>query len=333
MMVGGAKASKWSGGLLAAWRRIGNAPKVVSNLHSRPSRAPERFGAAPERFGAAPERFHAAPRLHGAAPVAQPARELTLDLGHNARMKLVLIPAGTFLMGSSSGEQKAAADSLKALAGGQSRAAEFVRDEYPQRSVTISRAFYMGVYAVTNGQYEAVMDLRPGDPQLAGDPVDGVSWNDAVEFCSKLSRNAGRTVRLPTEAQWEYACRAGTETAFNFGDSIGTDQANYNGEFIFGNGRKGLYRGKTIAVGSFKPNAWGLYDMHGNILQWCGDWFGKYSATARTDPRGPDDGVFRVLRGGSWGLTPAECRSACRQGATPQTDYSGTGFRVVASVE
>lgn len=260
-------------------------------------------------------------------------KELTLDLGEQVQMRLVLVPAGQFPMGSSNQEQKTAADDLNVLVDNKEEALEFVRDEYPQRSVTISRAFYMGIYTVTNEQYEVVMDLRPGDAQLARNPVDGISWNDAMEFCKKLSKKTGHPVHLPTEAQWEYACRAGTQTPFNFGQSISTDQANYNGEFVFAKGKKGPYRGKSIAVGTFKPNAWGLYDMHGNVMQWCRDWFGKYSATARMDPRGPDDGYFRVARGGSYGLHPANCRSASRQGVTPGSDFGGIGFRVIVLAE
>ena len=121
-----------------------------------------------------------------------------------------------------------------------------------------------------------------------------------------------KSYRLPTEAEWEYACRAGTTTPFHFGETISTDQANYNGNFTYGNGKKGVYRKKTTPVGSFPANAWGLYDMHGNVWQWCQDWYGDYPQKDVVDPQGPEKGEYRVLRGGSWSNDPRYCRSAYR---------------------
>ena len=130
------------------------------------------------------------------------------------------------------------------------------------------------------------------------------------------SRNCGKRTRsrivLPTEAEWEYACRAGTTTPFHFGETISTDQANYDGNFTYGNGKKGVYREKTTPVGSFPANAWGLYDMHGNVWQWCQDWYGDYPQKDVVDPQGPEKGEVRVLRGGSWISDPQYCRSAFR---------------------
>ena len=213
----------------------------------------------------------------------------------------------------------------------------------------LTKGFYMGVYAVTQEEYETVMGKNPscfsaqgeGKEKVAGMdtrrfPVEMVSWEDAKEFCRKLSAKEGRTYRLPTEAEWEYSCRAGTTTPFHFGETISTDQANYNGNFTYGNGKKGVYREKTTPVGSFPANAWGLHDMHGNVYQWCQDWRGDNPQKDVIDPQGPDAGTVRVMRGGSWlsiGETthfgsPGSCRSAQRQGENPRASYQFFGFRV-----
>jgi formylglycine-generating enzyme required for sulfatase activity len=160
-------------------------------------------------------------------------------------------------------------------------------------------------------------------------PVESVSWEDATTFCRKLSLKTGRKVRLPTEAEWEYACRAGTTMVFNTGDTINTDQANYNGNYPYGNGGKGVYRKETVEVGSFPGNAWGLHDMHGNVLEWCSDWYGQYDISNIIDPYGVANGSRRVLRGGSWHDTARYCRSACRGRNDPGGRGSGGGFRVV----
>src|ERR1019366_5504178 len=128
----------------------------------------------------------------------------------------------------------------------------------------------------------------------------------------KLRDKAKKAYRLPTEAEWEYCCRAGTTTPFHFGQTLSTEQANCNGDGIFVNGKKGVFRNKTTPVGSFSANAWGLHDMHGNVCQWCQDWYGDYPPKDVADPQGPEDGDFRVLRGGSWFSNPFHCRSACR---------------------
>jgi formylglycine-generating enzyme required for sulfatase activity len=229
-------------------------------------------------------------------------------------MKLVYIPAGSFMMGSPSNEK------------------DRESDEGPQHHVQISKGFYMGAYEVTQAQWQAVMGSNPSNFKGNNLPVEKVSWNDAVEFCEKLSHQEGKTYRLPTEAEWEYACRAGTTTPFYFGQTISTDQANYDGNYTYGSGRKGIYRQKTTAVGSFAPNAFGLYDMHGNVWEWCSDWYGEnyYSSSPGVDPQGPASGSYRVLRGGSWGYSPGHCRSASRGRHTPDLRGGDVGgFRIV----
>jgi len=247
-----------------------------------------------------------------------PAKELTLDLGGNISMKLVLIPAGKFTMGSPDNEKDRASD------------------EGPQREVTISKPFYMGIYEVTQEQYEQVVGKNPSHFKGAQNPVERVSWEDAVAFCQALSRKRGKTVSLPTEAQWEYACRAGATTPFHTGQTISTDEANYDGNYVYGNGQKGKYRQTTIAVGSFKPNDFGLYDMHGNVWEWCSDWYAHSYANAKNvDPAGPGSGTItaRVVRGGSWGSIPILCRSAGRCGGPPDARMGDFGFRVVVDLK
>ena len=264
----------------------------------------------------------------------RPAKTLTLDLGNKVTMKLVLIPAGKFLMGSPDTEQREAAKGEAAAGVKEEDARKWFANESPQHEVTISKPFYMGVYDVTQEQFEQVMGKNPSPFKGANNPVDWVSSDDAVEFCKKLSAKTGKTVQLPTEAQWEYACRAETKTPFNTGETISTDQANYNGNYVYGNGAKGEYREKTTPVGTFKPNTFGLYDMHGNVWQWCADWYDEkyYGNSPKADPTGPANGNFRVLRGGSWDCNPQVCRSAYRCiGVTHLGDRSSNvGFRVVS---
>ena len=249
----------------------------------------------------------------------------TLDLGRGVTMILVRIPAGTFLMGSA----ESAEEVFRRRRPGQGSLEQHER-EHPQHQVTITRPFHMGVHEVTQAQYEAVTGKNPSHFKGANNPVDGVSWNDAVAFCQALSRKTGKVVRLPTEAQWEYACRAGTTTPFHTGQTISTDQANYDGDYVYGNGRKGIHRHKPIPVGNFKPNAWGLYDMHGNVAEWCSDWEGPYANAAILDPKGPASGLSRIVRGGSWGFDPGYCRAAARWSCGPAGELYGLlGFRVV----
>ena len=224
---------------------------------------------------------------------------VTLNLGKGVTMKLVRIRRGRFMMGSPNSEE--------------GRKAE----EGPQHLVTISKPFYMGVTEVTQAQYEAVMGTNPSANKGPTNPVEYVTWNDATEFCRKLSERTHRTVRLPTEAEWEYACRAGTTTRFSFGDS---DRA--LGDYAW---HKGNSAGTSHPVGQKKPNAWGLYDMHGNVWEWCADWYGSYPTGPSTDPQGAASGDKRVFRGRTWyHLVTADFRCASRN-ALPPTDPGWRG--------
>ena len=227
---------------------------------------------------------------------AQEKKNPPKNFTNSQSMKFVWIPPGSFVMGSPKQEK------------------ERFEDE-TQHKVTLTKGFYMGVYTVTQEQWKLVMGNNPshfkGEKNL---PVDMVSWNDCQEFIKKLREKDKKLYRLPTEAEWEYACRAGTITPFHFGETISTDQANYDGNFIYGTGKKGMCREKTTPVGGFPANAWGLYDMHGNVWQWCQDWYSDYPQKDVVDPQGAEKGDFRVLRGGSWSIHPEYGRSACRAG-------------------
>jgi formylglycine-generating enzyme required for sulfatase activity len=227
-----------------------------------------------------------------------------LDLGGRVTMKLVLIPAGKFMMGPPDSEQ------------GRNKF------EGPQHEVTLSKPFYVGVTEVTQAQYQAIMGMNPSQFKGATNPAEMVSWDDATEFCKKLSEKTRQVVRLPTEAEWEYACRAGTATAFSFGDA---DSA--LGDYAWYRANSG---NTTHPVGQKKPNAWGLFDMHGNVWEWCADWYGVYPKGAVTDPQGAASGSLRVLRGGSWSDGPSDnCRAAHRSRNYPDYRFSINGFRVV----
>jgi formylglycine-generating enzyme required for sulfatase activity len=225
-------------------------------------------------------------------------------------MKLVLIPAGEFLMGST--------DSGKDAQG----------DEKPQHKVRITRPFYLGATEVTQGQYRAVTGANPSNFQGSEDlPVENVSWEEAQAFCDKLNalekqQLGGAHYRLPTEAEWEYACRAGTTMRFSFGDADASLS-----EYAWFQANSG---GKTHPVGQKRPNAWGLLDVHGNVWEWCGDGYdGNYYGTSPgADPRGPSRAAERVIRGGAWGYDPQCCRAAIRFRAAPGFLYCGNGFRL-----
>ena len=230
--------------------------------------------------------------------------DLVLNLGGGVKLELVLIPAGKFMMGSPAGEKGRL-------------------DEETQHEATISRPFYLGRYDVTQEQYERIASASPSRWKGAQNRVERVSWYDAQEFCKKLSTTSGKTIRLPTEAEWEYACRAGSTTAFCFGDNEAglASYAWYDGNSA----------GKPHPVGEKKPNAWGLYDMHGNVWEWCQDWWRDYPVGAQTDPAGPASGAHRVLRGGGAGSNAATCRSAKRCPYVPDCRELDFGFRVVVS--
>jgi formylglycine-generating enzyme required for sulfatase activity len=187
------------------------------------------------------------------------ARYYTEDLGGGVTLEMVEIPAGEFMMGSIAGEL------------------DRENDESPQHRVSVP-SFYIGRFAVTQAQWQKVMGTSPSGFKGEKNPVENVTWNDAQEFCKKLSQQTGRQYRLPSEAEWEYACRAGTTTPFHFGETITTDLANYDGNYTYGSGTKGVYRIKTTPVGSFPANEFGLCDMHGNVWEWCADiWHDNYN--------------------------------------------------------
>ena len=222
-------------------------------------------------------------------------------------LSMIWVKPGTFMMGSP--------------------VSEAGRYQYDfQHQVTLTDGFYLGKYEVTQAQWERVMGNNPSNFKGADNPAEKVSWNAAVDFCKKLTemeKKAGRvpqgmSYQLPTEAQWEYACRAGTTTKYSWGDDIDPKLANY-----LDSGLK-----KTGAVGSYRPNPWGIHDMHGNVIEWCADWYGKYPSGSVTDPIGPASGSFRVMRGGSWNATVTPLRSAKRQHITPSLRSHSLGFRV-----
>jgi len=227
------------------------------------------------------------------------------------RMEWVVIPAGTFMMGSPNNEQERAID------------------EGPQHSVTLS-GFNMSKYEVSFAQYDAFCDAtgrqKPKDNGWGrgNQPVINVNWYDARAFAQWMG------CRLPTEAEWEYACRAGTTTPFNAGNCLNNRQDNYNGNYPYLNCTKGSNLKKNSSVGSYASNAWGLYDMHGNVWEWCSDWYGNYSSSFVSNPTGQVSGSYRILRGGSWYFSGGSCRSASRGAVDPSRYNNYIGFRVVA---
>ena len=223
------------------------------------------------------------------------------DLGKSIKLDLVLIPAGKFMMGSPASEIDR-------------------RDNQTQHEVTLTKPFYMGKYEVTQEQWEAVMGNNPSNNKEAKLPVTDVSWKDCQEFIRKLNAKTNGGYRLPTEAEWEYACKAGTSTAYSFGDKITPKDANYYDSKI----------DKPVAVGSYKPNAFGLYDLHGNVWEWCEDWKADYQAGAITDPKGPVTGAYRVLRGGSFDSVVSLARSSNRNNYAGSPTYRSDfyGFRL-----
>jgi formylglycine-generating enzyme required for sulfatase activity len=246
------------------------------------------------------------------------------NFGEDITLEMVVIPGGIFMMGSLEGEG--------------------YNSEKPQHEVIVE-SFRLGKYPVTQAQWKAVSaftqanrELKPNPSYFTGDnhPVERVSWEDAVEFCDRLSQYTGRTYRLPSEAEWEYACRAGTTTPFHFGETITTDLANYDGNSTYGNGVKGVYRKETTEVGSFGvANNFGLYDMHGNVWEWCQDnWHSNYEG-APTDGNAwldnEESSDRKRLRGGSWLNDPEHCRSACRNDLNLDYYFNSIGFRVVCS--
>ena len=222
-----------------------------------------------------------------------PGRAMTLRLPGGAEMEMVWCPPGSFMMGSPENEEGRRADET-------------------QHRVTLTTGFWLAKYPVTKAQWKSVTGSTPSwfthDEKL---PVEYVSWKRCIEFCAI----AGNGLRLPTEAEWEYACRAGSSTALSWGNAQEERKANF--------GRSKV----TTPVGFYEPNAWGLHDMHGNVWEWCADWYGDYPGGAVTDPKGPDSGSERICRGGSWEDHAWCCRSACRNEFGPDYRSSSHGFR------
>ncbi|NER32867.1 MAG: formylglycine-generating enzyme family protein [Oscillatoria sp. SIO1A7] len=256
------------------------------------------------------------------------AQFFTEDMGNGVVLEMVSIPGGSFMMGSPDGEE-----------GRRNR-------ESPQHRVTVP-GFFMGKYPVTQVQWQAVMGNNPSDFKGENLPVEGITWHNAQEFCKRLAAKSRRSYRLPSEAEWEYACRAGTTTPFHFGETITTDLANYQGtdwqgfrdtidKGSYGKGPTGQFRGKTTPVGSFKvANAFGLYDMHGNVWEWCQDtWHENYQGAPRdgsawVESKSKRDN--RLLRGGSWSDYPSRCRGVFRTSNGPDFSWRFNGFRVALS--
>jgi len=195
--------------------------------------------------------------------------------------------------------------------------------------VTITNGFYLGRVPVTQAQYEHVMSENPSYFKGPSLPVELVSYYDASGFCEALVRRGHRTFRLPTEAEWEFACRAGTSTAFSTGLELTDEQANFDGKFSYNGKSTGVCRRQTTPVEAFPPNAFGLRDMHGNVWEWCADWYGDYPDGPVSDPKGPPTGSIKILRGGSWFHGPADARCAQRDALDPGRRHSPYGFRVV----
>ena len=270
------------------------------------------------------------PPIPNSKPIAKPdtqptpnsEKTLTLDLGKGVKLDLVRIPKGSFTMGSPATEPER-------------------KEDEKQHEVEITKDFYMGKYEVTQKQYEVVMKENPSNFGPAGKssfvagldtrdfPVDQVSWNDAVKYCEHISKITGRTVRLPTEAEWEYACRGGTTTPFSFGVGLTAKEANFHIQ----SGIPGQYLSRTCRVGSYPPNKFGLFDMHGNVPEWCLDWYDYdyYKTSPREDPLNDRGEIFRVFRGGAYNFSSSHCRAAARGRERPEsaTSVSHHGFRVV----
>lgn len=236
------------------------------------------------------------------------------ELGNSVSLDMIVIPAGSFYMGS--------------------RQSEGNPDERPQHFMTI-KSFMMGKFLITQRQWKAIMGRLPRC-RFKGDnlPVERVSWKDAYNFCQRLSQKTGRNYRLPSEAQWEYACRAGTTTSFGFGETLTSELANYNAEHTFSDEPHGIYFHSTSEGGKYPPNAFGLYDMHGNLMEWCEDnWIFDYRMSPRDDsPYQMFDDPEHVVRGGSWHDDPKLCRSAARIRFIEKDAEEFIGFRVVCDM-
>jgi formylglycine-generating enzyme required for sulfatase activity len=291
-----------AGVLAERLRSLAVGAPVKQEIKQSPVKEPDPIVRAP-----------AQPKQPVAAPKVELPKTRTFDLGNGVNLEMMLIPAGTFMMGSPESEAKRS-------------------DDETQHQVTISMPFYLGKYPVTQAQWQQVMGNNSshyiGDKLL---PVEAVSWDDTQAFCRKLKEITQAPFGIPTEAQWEYACRAGTITPFHFGSQLNGRQANCKGTVPYGMDSEGPYLKKTTPVGKYQANAWGLYDMHGNVLEWCSDLEGDYPTGSVTDPIGSATGTIRVNRGGSWCSDAAYCRSASRNGLDPSIRIGLLGFRVALS--
>ncbi len=245
--------------------------------------------------------------------------EETVEIGNGVKMAFVLLPPGKFRMGSPESE------------------ADREKDE-TLHAVTLTEPFYLSKYPVTQEQYEALIGKNPSHFKGATFPVEQMTWEEARDYADKLTKKLDdkQVYRLPTEAEWEYACRGGRPSSkpFGIGDgrTLSSREANFDGNFPYGGAEKGPFLKSTCRVGSYSANALGLFDMHGNVWQWCADWYGPYPAREVTNPSGPPEGSDRVIRGGSWFYGAGGCRAACRIRRAPSSRYYDLGFRLARSL-
>ncbi len=323
-------------GLVAGWFLFGGSETPVEDRKDNP-------GHLEPARAKAPLDDRAAKGLQQAwADWLTRKAEEEFDLGNGVKLTVVLIPPGTFRMGSPKAEQEYVRKNVGGVAGDRA-------DQEVQHEVEITRPFYLGKCEVTQEQYQQLTGKAPSDFKKDGKsklevvgldttrfPVENVSWKDAVKCCETLGRKVGRTVGLPSEAQWEYACRAGTETPFHFGATLNGTEANCAGDTPYGTTTKGGSLQRTCPVGSYPANAWGLQDMHGNVYEWCQDWDGPFTDLPRTDPlrASPVKGrPNRVLRGGAWGSAAHDCRAAARSNGDPVFSSYGVGFRIAVQLD
>jgi formylglycine-generating enzyme required for sulfatase activity len=261
------------------------------------------------------------------AQEVKPGKAEVIELGKDVKLEMVLIPAGKFKMGFTEKELADFKVDFHEAVKKKTQKKELSKEQIDsidqrmsmqgkQHEVTLTKPFYLGKYEVTQEQWESVMGNNPSSRTKGAKlPVTDVSWEDCQEFIKKLNASTKGGYRLPTEAEWEYACRAGTTTAYSYGDSLTKTDANIDGLSI-------------SAVGSYKPNSFGLYDIHGNVWEWCEDWYGDYPAGAVTDPKGPAKGEYRVLRGGSFNFYESNARSSNRYYYPPTLRLFNYGFRL-----
>lgn len=242
----------------------------------------------------------------------EPGKEIVIKIDNSVTLEMVYVPSGTFQMGSPQTDR-------------------ISRDDEKLVHTVELDGFWIGKYEITQEQYEAVTGKKPSKYKGKNRPVEKVTWNDALEFCNLLTEKTGLTFTLPTEAQWEYSCRAGSATVFAFGDCLEVSQANFDGNYpLRGCPKEDDYLMETWDVGSGMPNAWGLYDMHGNVWEWCLDWYANDYVTddSNRNPKGPTEGRNRVFRGGCWNSDAGNCRSAARFSALPTASGEIVGFRI-----